>query len=558
MSENILTIEQYFQARDFIIPNYQRGYKWGVPNSDGSCAVSVLMENLINSFNAGLNEYFVQGVTVCEDEESKAIIIIDGQQRTTTFYLLLKCLGHNDLPEINYTIRKESDYVLKNCKILGEELLFDIETNKTESDYELQDIHYFRKAIKTIHLKLETQSVERKRFKEWVNKNVKLFYIRIDKREAPKIFSMMNGQRAIMKPDELVKAALLSKASRTRAETNTDKQQTFKSDLDELLQTIKNKVGEEWEINTLRSKYAREWDKWLYWWNRKDVKDFFGSGGNPLGLLLEYYFELNDKSSLDRNYNFTNFNEAFFSDITSAKQHFKGIRDLQKTFEDLFSSHETFNYLGLIVKGGGNKKEALLYFLNDNNNGKVTLQEYAKWILVGATHLQITKSEELREDEETKEGKAQSAFTNLSSKVVYGNFDADALRQLLRRNVELDNRLKRKFDFSLYGEKSLEHIYPKSWEKEEESKLKFEAHKEEKLSVHSIGNLVLIKKNENSQFGAKSFDEKKRLYFDLNNAKWSLKLLHSVSVFSKNHWTEVEIAENQNDFLEEMKEYYKI
>jgi len=368
----------------------------------------------------------------------------------------------------------------------------------------------------------------------------------------------MNGQRAIMKPDELVKAALLSKASRTREEINTYKQQAYKSDLDELLQTIKSKVGEEWEINTLRSKYAREWDKWLYWWNRNDVKAFFGSGVNPLGLLLEYYFEINNKSSLKRNYSFKNFNEVFFNDTTSAKQHFKGIRDLQKTFEDLFNSHEAFNYLGLIIKGGGNKKDALLYFLNDNANSKVSLQEYAKWTLVGASHRQITKAEELREDEDTKEGKAQSVFANLSSKVVYGNFNAEALRQLLRRNVELDNTLKRKFDFSIYGEKSLEHIYPKSWEREEESKLKFKVESEDKLSVHSIGNLVLIKKNENSQFGAKSFEEKKRLYFDLKNAKWSLKLLHSVSVFSQNQWNENDIDKNQIDFLEELKQYYKI
>jgi|SRR5690554_4090755 len=143
MSDNILTIEQYFQSGDFVIPHYQRGYKWGVPNSDGSCAVSILVDNLISSFNAGLNEYFVQGVTVCEDEKTKSITIIDGQQRTTTFYLLLKYLGHRNLPKINYTIRKESDYVLKNCNILGEDLLFEVEPDRSESDYELQDIHYF-------------------------------------------------------------------------------------------------------------------------------------------------------------------------------------------------------------------------------------------------------------------------------------------------------------------------------------------------------------------------------------------------------------------------------
>ena len=37
----------------------------------------------------------------------------------------------------------------------------------------------------------------------------------------------------------------------------------------------------------LRNKYAREWDKWLYWWNKEDVRDFFNIN-TPMGLLLDY------------------------------------------------------------------------------------------------------------------------------------------------------------------------------------------------------------------------------------------------------------------------------
>ena len=40
MSKNILTIKEYFNRGTFVIPNYQRGYKWGVPNKqDKKCAV---------------------------------------------------------------------------------------------------------------------------------------------------------------------------------------------------------------------------------------------------------------------------------------------------------------------------------------------------------------------------------------------------------------------------------------------------------------------------------------------------------------------------------------
>ncbi len=364
---------------------------------------------------------------------------------------------------------------------------------------------------------------------------------------------MLNGQKAIMKPDELIKADLLSKASKT-IKTKSDIET---SDLTSLLQLIKNKVGEEWEINSLRSKYAREWDKWLYWWNRKDIKTFFNSSDKPLGLLLEYYFDINKKKR-ELKYNFENFRNEFFTNLQNTKLTFKRLRDFQKTFEDWYYNSETYNYFGLILKGEGSKKEALQYFLNNKIKNKISIEEYAKWILVNATHKQITNSSELKENEDTKENKAKEVLQQLSEKEVYGQHNNIALKQLLLNNVLLDIQLNRKFDFNVYGDKSLEHIYPKSWEKEEESKLNFDNNLKDKLSVHCIGNLVLIKKNENSKFSNKSFDEKKSMYFNTDNALWSLKLLHSVSVFSKNEWNENSIAKNYNSFLNNFRKYYKI
>ena len=72
--ENKLLIEEYFKKGNFVIPNYQRGYKWGVPNMDGECAVSILMDNLIDAYRKQLPEYYIQGVTVCKEE--KSIILI--------------------------------------------------------------------------------------------------------------------------------------------------------------------------------------------------------------------------------------------------------------------------------------------------------------------------------------------------------------------------------------------------------------------------------------------------------------------------------------------------
>lgn len=526
--ENKLLIEEYFKKGNFVIPNYQRGYKWGVPNMDGECAVSILMDNLIDAYLKQVPEYYIQGVTVCKDE--KSIILIDGQQRTTTFYLLLKYLNYNQLPTIRYDIRNDSHEFLLNSEIKESAIEY---TGSNPIDENAQDIFYFKKAIKTIHQKSNSiNEFDNLTFLNFILKSVKLFFIEVNKDDDTKVFSMMNGQKAIMKTDELIKASLLSKSSRTSKHKN------------ELVT-----LAEEWEINSLRNRYAREWDKWLYWWNKKSVKDFYGSQSNPMGLLLEYFYYSREEDK-SKDYNYKHFNELFFKDVTSAKSNYKAIRDLQKTFEDWYNDYNFYNYLGLILRSDVSKKEAILYLLKNNSLDEI--KRYAKWSLISASHKQITKSNELNEDENTKEDKALDVLNNLSAKEVYGYSNNEALRQLLRRNVELDCKLERKFDFKIYGEKSLEHIYPKS----RANDLSFDMNSD--YSVHSIGNLVLLDKNTNSSFNDSLPEYKTKKYFDLENVRWSLKLQHTVSVFTQKEWKEDAIVKNQEDFLVEFKKYYGI
>ena len=77
-------------------------------------------------------------------------------------------------------------------------------------------------------------------------------------------------------------------------------------------------------------------------------------------------------------------------------------------------------------------------------------------------------------------------------------------------------------------------------------------------SIHSIGNLVLLDKNTNSSFNDSLPEHKTKKYFDLENVRWSLKLQHTVSVFTQKEWKEDAIIKNQEEFLAEFKKYYEI
>lgn len=93
-----------FPKKDYnlVIPNYQRGYKWAVKDTHDNKAessVEYLVNTIVESFRTN-SELFLQGITVSDSENDKDgktnVVIIDGQQRLTTLYLLLwvldKCL----------------------------------------------------------------------------------------------------------------------------------------------------------------------------------------------------------------------------------------------------------------------------------------------------------------------------------------------------------------------------------------------------------------------------------------------------------------------------------
>ena len=92
MKNNTYTLEEYLnlvsQDGTFVIPSYQRGYVWGQEKTNQKQnSVDNILDTLIDGFNND-KDVFLQGITVCEVKPD--IVLVDGQQRTTFFYLFLK------------------------------------------------------------------------------------------------------------------------------------------------------------------------------------------------------------------------------------------------------------------------------------------------------------------------------------------------------------------------------------------------------------------------------------------------------------------------------------
>jgi len=340
---------------------------------------------------------------------------------------------------------------------------------------------------------------------------------------------------------------------------------------------------------SIRSRFAREWDKWLHWWNDEDVKKFFKCD-KQLGWLLPLIEE-------SENVAFEQFKEKCLKsgNVKEAKEIFRKMRLLQKSIEDAYTNPLTYNYIGAILCIRRDKSEQydfLKWYFDlvrkeEHEQVQKKLKRYFDWSFINLTHKEIVDN-----NKEKYKEKRDAFYDVLTKDDIYkGKIDADyndAASWLLRCNILEDcsqkNQKGRNFNFDIWSNRSLEHIYPKSkvGHKDEngiecdyenkpltdEQKKKITLWREDikynnggteyVASEHSIGNLVLLYKNDNSSFNAVDFEEKKNLYFTIKNDAGfqSRHLLHTVSVFANSTWNGEDIAKHKRQEIERFTNDY--
>lgn len=88
---NLQTVDQYFSKSEFFIPSYQRPYAWQVAQCDQ--LVEDINQHMENFDEKSQDNYFFGAILIAQESgEEHDVTLIDGQQRTTTFMLLLKAL----------------------------------------------------------------------------------------------------------------------------------------------------------------------------------------------------------------------------------------------------------------------------------------------------------------------------------------------------------------------------------------------------------------------------------------------------------------------------------
>ena len=562
--------------KTLVIPCYQRGYIWGKKSEKRPTDAVTFM---LNSIKDCKDKLFIQGITVYENEQE--IYLIDGQQRATFFYLLLRCLGNTQI-KLRYTGIRDSQAIKDNDPIdhpTPQEWIssFNNDTDCSDNQEEsYQDIFFFKKTVRAIKNTASEIDID------LVLKRIRFMWINISREQQLVSFRMMNGNKEDMKPHELLKADLLRRAS-----SGTGGYQ--------------DKIAQEWDNIILRRTYALAWDKWLYWWNDESVRNMyrlFNTDFNQLGRLLPFTF-LNTVESSSNVFEGWKDLMKNAEDARDSKSIFYDLRCNQIKFEEAYGNAELYNLIGTVLCLLDNKKDKE----QSEKNKTHFLYEYFKTkripiledlnLVVNLLLFHIPLKDILNNGILNQNDLMENETAeNLKKAPVFEVCKEDGYRYLLVRNVEKDTDLKRRFDFSIWNDnRSLEHVVPKSkvfhkkaetgelltWEgkpigennklhdklltrediKAEQTSGKYTNNEflEATITEHSIGNLLLLYGANNSSFGDKDPKDKRKEYFDTKSQGFSSRnLLHTMFTFCRfeNVFGAREICENQLDVINDI------
>ncbi len=569
MTENTLILLPIrdLASKTFVIGSYQRGYKWGKKEI-------VELLNDINAYDQSKGLYCLQPLILkpLDEKMQSAIVagversifavneVVDGQQRCTTLYLLLKYLYHKRwiskefLFEIDFQTRERSGAFLKDkldfifdfpidsitAKELKDERYHDLASVNTlwasfiqqESEFDNVDVYHFFVVTSYLIRWIEViliDELSRDEFIEKLLNSVKVIWYSLDQSQKSgqiiKVFLNNNKGRIGLTSSELIKALFI-------------------------LNIINN---EPVSISNLQiNQFAVEWDsveKQLqddrFWYFIQPDEDIYKHG-----TRIDYLFDLllNRPNDADDYFAYRYFEKIF----NRQKSLLKSWDELIQLFYKLlnwFNDPEIFHFIGFLT----NSKIHNLAQLLENHKGNT--KEELKNGLKGSIVKHFSRKDKTDEGNEF--------FVYSINNLEYKKYRPETLKVLLLYNVlyYLDNMAGYKFPFELFIKKrwSIEHIIPQNPKEIDDINVYYQWFKDiiayrelpdsdvvEKIkdydsievlkmdkelmsyldkivvesedTTHDLNNLLLLDRNTNSSLSNKLFDQKRNrvLEFDKN------------------------------------------
>lgn len=400
---------------NFFIPDYQRGYRW-----EKQQAVDLLEDIYTFASKTSHNSeeiYCIQPLVVSEKsddilakckrpeatlEDIKKYIkgswtVVDGQQRLTTIYLLLSCLGIDDRYEIDYCTRIGSKDFLADIK------------SKNSADAECNvDYYHMHLVYSTINKWLDSKEAQdlsvRKKIRDALLDQVNFIWYKVDETDEISVFTRLNIGKIPLTDSELIKALFLNRSNFNTA-SDADKKQ---------LEAKQRKIALEWD----KIEYALQNDEfWAFLhdfnYNKptridfildsiceKDRYHLFQETKNRKrtknhdyrGEVEAYNKALKDRIGNDEHRTFRYFNEAFIfaknnvalNDPRNANNTdwlddlWKEVKKYYQVFNEWYHDYQLYHYIGYLTSIQNSDFNITDYVLSWEGNTKAKYIEGLK------------------------------------------------------------------------------------------------------------------------------------------------------------------------------------
>lgn len=177
---------------EYIIPLYQRAYAWEDKQ------LTQLVEDIEDM--AEDTNYYIGSLIV--SKKSGKYEVVDGQQRLTSLYLLLNCLGVKTKPTLTFACREKSNYTLRNI----EELLLE---NRSKLDMDRIEPG-IQRGIKILSHELRRADFDKELFLKKLSKVV-VYRIEVpENTDLNRYFEIMNTRGEQLEQHDILKANLMS------------------------------------------------------------------------------------------------------------------------------------------------------------------------------------------------------------------------------------------------------------------------------------------------------------------------------------------------------------
>lgn len=291
---------------NFYVPSYQRGYRWGKEE------VTRLLDDIYSNRN---KNYCLQPIVLKNDGEKYELI--DGQQRLTTLYILLKYIQKEYKPKIK--IGFSLKYQIRTA---SSEFLDDICEELADTNIDFYHIYYAYKTIDEWFVSHEDDVVVADDIYGYLVKYVKIIWYEVDSsQDSIGLFTRLNIGKIPLTSAELVKAMFLSRDNSENMDR--EKQEEISLQWDNIEKELHNDSLWYFLTNNIKNNYQTRID-----------------------LVLDL-ISGKDDASREKYYTFFRFDE-----MRKEKSLNDIWRKIQHTFlilKDWFENHELYHKIGYLI-----------------------------------------------------------------------------------------------------------------------------------------------------------------------------------------------------------------